>query len=67
LLCKECTDRADKIIESRKDKKKQQKVPEPPLENIGSNDGHCTFIDPKNNKRCKRLEFRKSGLCYVHK
>ncbi len=67
LLCKECTDRTDKIIESRKDKKKQQKVPEPPLENIGSNDGHCTFIDPKNNKRCKRLEFRKSGLCYVHK
>lgn len=67
LLCKECTDRTEKIIESRKDKKKQQKVPEPPLENTGSNDGHCTFIDPRNNKRCKRLEFRKSGLCYVHK
>ena len=67
LLCKECTDRTEKIIESRKDKKKQQKVPEPPLENTGSNDGHCTFIDPRNNKRCRRLEFRKSGLCYVHK
>ena len=67
LLCKECTDRTKKIIESRKGKKKQQKAPEPPLENIGSNDGHCTFIDPRNNKRCKRLEFRKSGLCYVHK
>ena len=67
LLCKECTDRTEKIIESRKGKKKQQKVPEPPPENIGSNDGHCTFIDPRNNKRCRRLEFRKSGLCYVHK
>ena len=67
LLCKECSDRTEKIIKIKKERKEQRKVSPPPPDKIGSSDGHCTFIDPKNNKRCRRLEFRKSGLCYVHK
>ena len=67
LLCKECSDRTEKIIKIKKGGKEQRKVSPPPPDKIGSSDGHCTFIDPKNNKRCRRLEFRKSGLCYVHK
>jgi len=67
LLCKECSDRTGKIIKIKKERKEQRKFSPPPPDKIGSSDGHCTFIDPKNNKRCRRLEFRKSGLCYVHK
>ncbi len=30
-------------------------------------DGYCSHIDILNGKKCGRIEFRKTGLCYVHK
>jgi|TARA_B110000495_G_scaffold165421_1_gene151226 hypothetical protein len=32
-----------------------------------TSDGYCKYIDSLNDKKCKRLEFRDSGYCYIHK
>ena len=68
LLCKECTDRIDRTNEKhvKKNKKIKGKVKTRALKDIIP-DGYCTHIDPVTNKKCKRMDFRDSGLCYVHK
>jgi hypothetical protein len=63
LLCQKCTRDAEKHEMSKAQ-----------IETIGDGnysdseeDGYCTHIDPLNGKKCKRVQFRNTGLCYVHK
>ena len=80
LLCRECTERGKNNLE--KNRKKNQKsinlektdMPEasrrPILQTTWSpetKNEYCTHIDSTNNKKCKRMSFRKGNYCYAHK
>ena len=83
LLCKECKERERKNLEKiRKKNQKQRnlkktdmsessKVPRRPILQTTwspeTNNEYCKHIDSINNKKCKRMSFRKGSYCYQHK
>ena len=83
LLCKECKEREKKNLEKiRKKNQKQRnlkktdmsessKVPRRPILQTTwspeTNNEYCKHIDSINNKKCKRMSFRKGSYCYQHK
>jgi len=63
LLCQKCTRDAGK----HEDVEAQIETIEDGNYSDSEEDGYCTHIDPLNGKKCKRVQFRNMGLCYVHK
>ena len=83
LLCRECTEREKNNLKSLKKKSLKTKNPEKTDMSVSSKESrknylsttwspetkneYCTHIDLNNNKKCKRMSFRSSNYCYVHK
>jgi len=80
LLCKECKEREKKNLTKLRKKhlkhKNQEKsesskvLKRPILQTTWSpetKNEYCKHIDSINNKKCKRMSFRKGSYCYQHK
>lgn len=83
LLCRECTEREKNNLKNLKKKSLKTKNPEKTDMSVSSKESrrnylsttwspetkneYCTHIDLNNNKKCKRMSFRSSNYCYVHK
>jgi len=83
LLCRECMEREKNNLEKiRKKNQKPRNLEKtdvsesseeprrPILQSTWSpetKNGYCKHIDSINNKKCKRISFRKGSYCYQHK
>ena len=80
LLCKECKEREKKNLKKLRKKHLKHKnleksesskvLKRPILQTTWSpetKNGYCEHIDSINNKKCKRMAFRKGSYCYQHK
>ena len=76
LLCRECTERESNNLEKPKKQEKSdlsessKDSRRPILQTTWSPETkseYCKHIDSNNNKKCKRMSFRKGSYCYVHK
>ena len=83
LLCRECTEREKNNLKNLKKKSLKTKNPEKTDMSVSSKElrtnylsttwspetknEYCTHIDLNNNKKCRRMSFRSSNYCYVHK
>ena len=83
LLCRECTERENNNLEKtikkplkpksleKKDMSESSKESRRPiLQTTWSpeiKNEYCKHIDSNNNKKCKRMSFRKGNYCYAHK
>ena len=80
LLCKECKEREKKNLKKLRKKHLKHKnleksesskvLKRPILQTTWSpetKNGYCKHIDSINNKKCKRMSFRKGSYCYQHK
>lgn len=65
LLCMKCTLETEERKKTRQLKAQGEDVSSAEKEIVS--DGYCSHVDSLNGKKCKRVEFRKTGLCYVHK
>jgi len=65
LLCMKCTLETEERKKTRQLKAQGEDVSS--AEKEIASDGYCSHVDSLNGKKCKRVEFRKTGLCYVHK
>lgn len=65
LLCMKCTLETEERKKTRQLKAQGEDVSS--AEKEIASDGYCSHVDSLNGKKCKRAEFRKTGLCYVHK
>ena len=77
LLCRECVEVAKKEdeehefrkLKAKGGKKYEEGKAKKAKAEIGLfvSDGYCSHKDKINGKRCRRVEFRNTGYCYVHK
>ena len=83
LLCRECMEREKNNLEKirkknqksrnleKTDMSESSKVSKRPILQTTwspeTKNGYCKHIDSINNKKCKRMAFRKGSYCYQHK
>ena len=83
LLCRECTEREKNNLKKiRKKNQKARDLEKTDMSESSeesrrpilqttwipeTKNEYCKHIDSNNNKKCKRMSFRKGSYCYVHK